>query len=115
MMVSAPARRAAMIPERPTPPAPNTATEHPGSILARLMTAPTPVVTAHPTSAATSVSVPAGRGMQERALTTAWRGDGDRGEEGCRRRASPGGRKPPAGSEPAPQYPLAAPHPDRRP
>src|SRR5262249_57198043 len=89
MLFGPPARRAAMIAERPTPPAPNTATEHPGSILARLMTAPMPVVTAHPTSAATSVSVPAGRGMQERALTTAWRGDTGRGEGGCRAWPSP--------------------------
>src|SRR5262249_56844997 len=83
--------------------------------LARLMTAPTPVVTAHPTSAATSVSVPAGRGMQERALTTAWRADGGREEEGCSPRPAPGEPKPPPGSGPAAVSPRAAPHNDRRP
>src|SRR3954468_21856433 len=39
---------------RPTPPQPNTATLAPGSTFAVLNTAPTPVVTAQPTSAARS-------------------------------------------------------------
>src|SRR5258706_287958 len=41
----------------PTPPQPNTATVEPGSTLAVLNTAPTPVVTAQPTSAARSSGI----------------------------------------------------------
>jgi hypothetical protein len=69
---------APMIADNPTPPAPKTATVEPGSTLARLMTAPIPVMTAQPTSAATSRSVPAGRGTHERSSTTAWRAKVDR-------------------------------------
>jgi hypothetical protein len=42
---------------RPTPPQPNTATEEPGDTRAVLNTAPTPVVTAQPTSAARSSGI----------------------------------------------------------
>jgi len=49
----APASRAAMIAERPTPPAPKTASELPAPTRARFSTAPQPVVIAQPTSAAT--------------------------------------------------------------
>src|SRR5437868_14606686 len=57
MMRSAPAMRAPWITERPTPPQPNTATLAPGSTLAVLNTAPTPVVTPQPTSAAHSAGI----------------------------------------------------------
>src|SRR5882762_3757491 len=57
MMRSAPAMRAPWITERPTPPQPNTATLEPGSTLAVLNTAPTPVVTPQPTSAAHSAGI----------------------------------------------------------
>src|SRR5918998_250564 len=40
--------------DKPTPPQPKTATDEPGSTLAVLKTAPTPVVTPQPTSAAQS-------------------------------------------------------------
>ena len=50
----APAIRAPWIAARPTPPHPKTATVEPGSIRAVLSTAPTPVVTPHPMSAARS-------------------------------------------------------------
>src|SRR3972149_1702334 len=53
-MRSAPAIAAPWTAFRPTPPQPNTATVAPGSTLAVLNTAPTPVVTAQPTSAARS-------------------------------------------------------------
>ena len=54
MMRSAPAIAAPCTTLRPTPPQPNTATLEPGSTRAVLNTAPTPVVTAQPTSAARS-------------------------------------------------------------
>ena len=57
MMRSAPAMRAPWITFRPTPPQPNTATDEPGSTFAVLNTAPTPVVTAQPTSAARSSGI----------------------------------------------------------
>src|SRR5919197_6512969 len=41
----------------PTPPQPNTATDEPGTTLAVLKTAPTPVVTPQPTSAARSSGI----------------------------------------------------------
>ena len=52
MIVSAPPSFAPMIPFKPTPPKPIMATESPGLILAVLITAPTPVITAHPNRAA---------------------------------------------------------------
>ena len=69
-----------MIADRPTPPAPKTATLEPGVTFALLMTAPMPVMTAHPTSAATSRSAPGGRMMHDRAETTASRAKVDRYE-----------------------------------
>ena len=44
----------------PTPPQPNTTARSPGRTAAVLKTAPTPVIAAHPISAATSRSVPSG-------------------------------------------------------
>src|SRR5688500_7253 len=55
MMRRAPAITAPWIAERPTPP--TTATEEPGSTFAVLHTAPTPVVTPQPTSAAQSSGI----------------------------------------------------------
>ena len=63
-MRSAPAIAAPWMAFRPTPPQPNTATVAPGSTRAVLKTAPTPVVTAQPTSAARS------RGIFASILTT---------------------------------------------
>ena len=57
MMRSAPAMRAPWITDSPTPPQPNTATDEPGSTFAVLNTAPTPVVTPQPTSAAQSSGI----------------------------------------------------------
>ena len=54
MMRSAPASAAPLTAERPMPPQPITATVAPGSTLAALKTAPTPVMTPQPTSAARS-------------------------------------------------------------
>ena len=54
MMRSAPASAAPLTAESPTPPQPITATVAPGSTLAALNTAPTPVITPQPTSAARS-------------------------------------------------------------
>ena len=53
-MRPAPASTAPIRPLRPTPPRPTMATELPGSILPVFTTAPTPVTTAQPNSAATS-------------------------------------------------------------
>jgi hypothetical protein len=57
MIRSAPAMRAPWITESPTPPQPNTATDEPGATFAVLKTAPTPVVTPQPTSAAQSSGI----------------------------------------------------------
>ncbi len=57
MMRSAPAICAPWITDSPTPPQPKTATEEPGSTRAVLNTAPTPVVTPQPTSAAQSSGI----------------------------------------------------------
>ena len=51
-MVEAPANTAPKTMLKPTPPAPKTATDDPASTQAVFSTAPTPVVTAHPMSAA---------------------------------------------------------------
>ena len=56
--------------DRPTPPRPMTATLEPGSTAAVLSTAPTPVVTQHPMSAATAGSTPSGRGTAAASGTT---------------------------------------------
>ena len=58
--------RAPWIAARPTPPQPNTATVEPGSMRAVLSTAPTPVVTPQPISAARS------SGMSSRIFTSAF-------------------------------------------
>ena len=52
--VLAPTSLHAWMAERPTPPAPNTTTEPPVRTIARFRTAPMPVITAQPTSAAIS-------------------------------------------------------------
>ena len=57
MIRSAPASAAPLTADRPTPPQPITATVVPGSTLAALNTAPTPVITPHPTSAARSIGI----------------------------------------------------------
>src|ERR1700730_2421601 len=54
MTRSAPASAAPLTADNPTPPQPITATVEPGSTLAALSTAPTPVITPQPTSAARS-------------------------------------------------------------
>src|SRR5438477_6322068 len=54
MIRSAPAKAAPLTADSPTPPQPITATVAPGSTLAALNTAPTPVITPQPTSAARS-------------------------------------------------------------
>ena len=53
-ITAAPDRRAPWITAMPTPPQPITATVAPGSTRAVLITAPTPVTTPQPTSAASS-------------------------------------------------------------
>ncbi len=53
-ITDAPDSRAPWIAAMPTPPQPMTATLAPGSTRAVLITAPTPVITPHPTSAAIS-------------------------------------------------------------
>ena len=55
----------------PTPPQPITATRSPGRTPAVRQTAPVPVATAQPASAATSNGTPSGIGMQHAAGTTA--------------------------------------------
>ena len=66
IIIAAPAIRAPWIAESPIPPAPKTATVEPGSNLAVLSAAPTPVVTPHPISAARS------SGMSSRIFTSAF-------------------------------------------
>ena len=58
--------RAPWMAERPMPPAPKTATVEPGSTFAVFSTAPTPVMTPQPMSAARS------SGMSSRIFTTAF-------------------------------------------
>ena len=65
MMRPAPAIAAPLIAESPTPPQPITATVEPTSTLAVLITAPKPVVTPQPISAARS------SGMSSRIFTRA--------------------------------------------
>ena len=59
-----------MTTERPTPPRPNTTTDDPASTRAVLTTAPTPVETQQPMSAATSAGMPSGMGTAAVAGTT---------------------------------------------
>jgi hypothetical protein len=61
---------AASTAESPTPPQPITATRSPGRTPAVRQTAPTPVVTAQPTSPATSKGTSRGIGMHERSGST---------------------------------------------
>ncbi len=63
MILAAPDRLAPWITFRPTPPQPMTATALPACTAAVLMTAPTPVITPQPMSAALS------RGMSSRIFT----------------------------------------------
>ena len=64
--------RAPWITERPTPPQPNTAMLEPGCTLAVLNTAPTPVVTPQPTSAAHSNGIFASTLIRFSAETVAY-------------------------------------------
>ncbi len=59
-----------MTAERPTPPQPITTTDAPGSTLAVFQTAPTPVVTAQPISAATSIGTSDGMRIAPASGTT---------------------------------------------
>ena len=72
MMRLAPASFAPMMMLRPTPPAPNTATLLPGRRWAVLSTAPTPVVTAQPMSAATVGGMSLSSTTQHSSGTTVW-------------------------------------------
>ena len=66
----APARTAPITHDRPTPPRPITATDAPAGTPAVLVTAPTPVATQQPMSAAAAGSTPSGIGMAAAAGTT---------------------------------------------
>ena len=59
-----------MTADSPTPPSPMTTTLDPGSTGSVFVTAPTPVATQHPISAATSGGVPSGIGIAAAAGTT---------------------------------------------
>ena len=59
-----------MTQDRPTPPSPITATVAPAGTSAVLRTAPTPVETQQPMSAATAGSTPSGSGMAAASGTT---------------------------------------------
>ncbi len=66
----APASAAPITHDSPTPPRPMTATLAPAGTSAVLRTAPTPVETQQPMSAATPGSTPSGSGMAAAAGTT---------------------------------------------
>ena len=66
------AKRAPMTADSPTPPAPMTTTLSPARTPAVLTTAPKPVVTAQPISAASSGGVPGSIGIAASCATT-WR------------------------------------------
>ena len=70
MMAEAPTSRAAWMTLSPTPPAPITATVSPICTLARLNTAPVPVTTPQPISAAAARGISAGTGMHWFSPTT---------------------------------------------
>src|SRR4051812_49523354 len=70
MIVPACANRAPCTTDRPTPPKPTTSTLWPARTFAVLSTAPTPVITAQPTSAACSSGTPSGTGITARSDTT---------------------------------------------
>ena len=67
---AAPASTAPMTHDSPTPPSPMTATLAPAGTWAVFRTAPTPVVTQQPMSAATAGSTPSGRAMAAASGTT---------------------------------------------
>ena len=71
MIVVAPASRAAMIAQRPTDPAPNTAIEEPGGTRSTSRTVPAPVCTPHASGPATRRSTSSGTCTTLRAETTA--------------------------------------------
>ena len=75
---AAPTATAPSIALIPTPPQPNTHTRSPGRTPAVRHTAPVPVVTAQPTSAAISKGTSAGIGTQQPAGTTARSANEDR-------------------------------------
>ncbi len=66
----APATAAPITHDSPTPPRPITATDDPAGTSAVLSTAPTPVVTQQPMSAAAAGSTPSGSGIAAAAGTT---------------------------------------------
>ena len=66
----APAIAAPITHDSPTPPSPITATLAPAGTAAVLSTAPTPVVTQQPMSAATAGSTPSGRAIAAASGTT---------------------------------------------
>ena len=70
MILAAPASAAPMTHESPTPPRPMTATVEPAGTSAVFTTAPTPVETPQPMSAATSGGTPSGIGTTAVAGTT---------------------------------------------
>ena len=70
MILAAPASTAPITHESPTPPSPRTATVDPAGTSAVFTTAPTPVETQHPMSAATSGGTPSGIGTTAVAGTT---------------------------------------------
>jgi hypothetical protein len=70
MICAAPATTAPITHDSPTPPSPITATELPGVTAAVLITAPIPVVTQQPISAAAAGSVSRGTAIAAAAGTT---------------------------------------------
>ena len=72
MIRLAPAARAPSTAARPVPPRPMTATTAPGRTRAVLTTAPMPVITAHPNSAAWSRGMSGSMRTSERVLETAY-------------------------------------------
>src|SRR4029450_12259448 len=67
----APASTAPITTDRPTPPAPKTATLWPAQAPIALSTVPTPVMTAQPVMAATAAGTPGGMGTTARSETIA--------------------------------------------
>ena len=72
MIRAAPDTMAASREFSPTPPRPTTATVAPGGTLAVLMTAPAPVITPQPNSAASSIEISSPIGMTALRGTTAY-------------------------------------------
>ena len=101
MIVVAPASRAAAITWSPTPPQPITATRSPMRTRAAWATAPKPVMTPQPSSAACHSATSSGIGMAPAAATTAYWAKQATGSACCsrppsapRRRELPSGRLP---------------------